>query len=94
MPLLQVFSQGFIISRDGARKGLNANKNTNIMPSINVDPKTKAWIQLISLAVGTGSAITGTTYAGGCKLWVAILAGIGSAGSAVFHAVSDSPNDK
>lgn len=64
------------------------------MPSINVDPKTKAWIQLISLAVGGGSAITGTTYAGGCKLWVAVFAGLGAAGSAVYHAVSDSPNDK
>ncbi len=63
-------------------------------PQIQLDAKTKAWVQLLALAIGTGSAITGTTYAGGCKLWVAILAGLGAAGSAVYHAISDSPNDK
>jgi hypothetical protein len=64
------------------------------MPQINFDPKTRAWIQLISLALGTGAAITGTTIAGGCNLWIAILAGVGAAGSAGGHALTESPNDK
>ena len=64
------------------------------MPNIQLDPKTKAWIQLITLAIGEGGVIVGSTYAGGCKLWVAILAGLAAAGKSVYHAVSDSPNDK
>ena len=63
------------------------------MPNIQLDPKTKAWIQLLALAIGTGCAIGGASYAGGCKPWVAVVAGLGAAGSAIFHAVSDSPND-
>ena len=63
------------------------------MPNIQLDPKTKAWVQLITLTIGEAAAITGTTYAGGCKLWVAILAGVAAAGKSIYHAVSDSPND-
>jgi len=64
------------------------------MPNIQLDPKTKAWVMLVAIAIGTGCTITGTTYAGGCKLWVAILAGVGAAGSAIVHSLTDSPNDK
>ena len=64
------------------------------MPTINFDPKTRAWIQLIALAVGTGLTFTGTSIAGGCNKWVAIALGVGAAGSAVGHALADSPNDK
>lgn len=62
------------------------------MPAIELQPQTKAWIQLIALAIGTGCAIGGTSYAGGCKPWVAAITGFGAAGSAIYHAVSDSPN--
>lgn len=64
------------------------------MPQIDLSPSTKAWIQLIALTVGEAAAVTGTAYAGGCKFWVAILTGLGSAGLSVYHAVSDAPADK
>ena len=64
------------------------------MPNIQLDPKTKAWVMLFTLAIGTGCAIGVTSYAGGCKPWIAALTGIGAAGSAVYHALNDSPKDK
>lgn len=58
------------------------------------DPKTKAWILLVSLVTGTGIAAAATAYAGGAKLGWAIAIGIGVAGSNVYHALSASPSDK
>ncbi len=62
--------------------------------SMNFDDKTKAWILLIALVIGTGGTVTITTYLGGATLWVAILAGIGTGASNVYHALNDSPSDK
>ena len=56
-------------------------------------PQTKAWIKLVTVAVSTGAAVTTATAAGGCKLWISILTGVGASASAIFHAVSDSPNE-
>lgn len=55
---------------------------------------TKEWIKLFALTIGTGSAVTVTSYAGGSKLWVAILCGIGTGMTNVYHALSDKPGDK
>ena len=62
--------------------------------SMEFDPKTKAWIQLIALVLGTGAAVTITTFLGGAKLWVAILAGLGTGASNVYHALNESPKEK
>ena len=59
-----------------------------------MSPATKEWIKLICQVIGTGSAVTISTYAGGCKLWVAILAGVGTGAQNVWNRLSDSPNDK
>ncbi len=45
------------------------------------------------MVVGTGSGITITTYLGGAKLWIAILAGVGTGATNVYHALNSSPND-
>jgi hypothetical protein len=58
------------------------------------DEKTKAWLMLITLVVGTGATVTITTYLGGAKLWVSVLAGLGTGASNVYHALNDSPKDK
>lgn len=57
-------------------------------------PETKEWVKLISLVIGTGSAVTITTYLGGAKLWIAIVAGMGTGASNVYHALSESPKNK
>lgn len=56
-------------------------------------PAQKAWLKLLALAIGTGSVVTITTYKGGCELWVAILAGCGTACTNIYHALSDAPTD-
>lgn len=56
-------------------------------------PKQTAWIKLIALALGTGCAAAGTSYAAGAKIWGVILVGVGTAASAVYHSLSPSPND-
>lgn len=61
---------------------------------MNFSPRTKSWIVLISIALGTGCAIGGGAYAGGAKPGYCIVLGVGAAASAVGHAVMSSPNDK
>ena len=58
---------------------------------MNFDATTKAWILLITLVIGTGAAVTITTYLGGAKLWVSILAGLGTGATNVCHALSEKP---
>jgi hypothetical protein len=58
---------------------------------MNFTERQKAWLKLISLVVGTGAAVTATSYMGGCKVWVAVLVGVGTAGSNVYHALTDAP---
>lgn len=64
------------------------------MANINVSPKAKAWLQLISLVIGTGAAAGGTAYAGGCNKWLAAIIGLGVGASNVYTALGDSPQDK
>ena len=56
-------------------------------------PTQKAWIKLICLVIGTGSAACVASYLGGAKLWVSILVGVGTGATNVYHAISDNPND-
>lgn len=54
-------------------------------------PSTKEIIKLICIVFATGSRITVSSYAGGAKLWVAILCGLGTGATNVMHALQDSP---
>lgn len=56
-----------------------------------MSPNTKEWIRLIALLFGTGSVITVGAYEGGSKVWIAILLGLGTAGSNIYHAFSPKP---
>lgn len=55
---------------------------------------TKEWIKLIALIFGTGAAVIVTSVAGGMKTWLAVLMGLGVAGTNVFHAMSEKPGEK
>jgi hypothetical protein len=59
---------------------------------MNFTDKTKAWILLITLVLSTGAVITVTSYEGGAKLWVAILLGLATGATNVYHALSAGPN--
>jgi hypothetical protein len=61
---------------------------------MNFSPQAKAWIMLVTLALGTGSSITVASHAGGADLWISILCGVGTAASNIYHALSESPKDK
>lgn len=61
---------------------------------MNFDPATKAWLQLITLVLGTGIACGVTAYLGGSSKGVAFLCGLGTAATNVYHALSESPKDK
>lgn len=54
-----------------------------------VSSNTKEWVKLISLVIGTGSAVTVTSYLGGAKLWIAILCGLGTGATNVYHALKE-----
>jgi pantothenate kinase type III len=52
-----------------------------------------AWLKLLTLVIGSGSAVTVTSFLGGAKLWIAILCGLGTGMTNVYHALADSPQD-
>jgi hypothetical protein len=54
-------------------------------------PHQMAWIKLLSLVIGSAALVTATAEQGGCKWWIAVLLGIGTAGNNVYHALSDPP---
>jgi len=58
---------------------------------MNFTPQQKAWILLVSLIVGSSATVIVTSFLGGAKIWVAVLLGIGTAGTNVYHALSKSP---
>jgi pantothenate kinase type III len=51
----------------------------------------KEWIKIIALVIGSGSAVTVTSAVGGAKLWIAILCGLGTGMTNLYHAMSDKP---
>lgn len=61
---------------------------------MNFSPTVKAWIQLISLVLGTGTGVAVTAYLGGAKPMIAFLCGLGTAASSVYHALTESPATK
>lgn len=61
---------------------------------MNFSAQTKAWILLVALIFGTSSGTVVTAYLGGAKVWVAVLLGLGVAGTNVYHALSERPQDK
>ncbi len=61
---------------------------------MNFTPTTKAWLQLISLTLGTGTGVGVTAYLGGSKWPIALLCGLGTAATNVYHALTDSPRDR
>ena len=61
---------------------------------MNFSPKTKAWILLISLVLGSSIGVGVTAFLGGSSPWVAALLGLGTGMTNLYHALSDSPEDK
>lgn len=61
---------------------------------MNFDPKTKAWIQLVCLVLGTAAGVGYTAFLSGASVVGACVCGFGSAFMQVYHAISDSPKDK
>ena len=61
---------------------------------MNFPPKVKAWIQLIAIVLGTGIGVGTTAFLGGSNWIVAFLCGLGTGATNVYHALSDSPQDK
>lgn len=61
---------------------------------MNFSAQTKAWILLVCLVLMSGGAVFMTSYEGGAKLWLAIVAGLITASSNVYHALAASPADK
>lgn len=61
---------------------------------MNFSPQVKAWIQLITLVLGTGITVGMTAFLGGAHWVAAVLVGLGTGATNVYHAVSESPKDK
>lgn len=61
---------------------------------MNFSPSVKAWLQLITLVIGTGTGVGVTAYLGGAKPFIAFLCGLGTGASSVYHALSESPQEK
>ena len=60
---------------------------------MNFSPKVKSWLLLITLVFSSGGAVTLTAIMGGSKLGLAILAGLITGTTNVYHALANSPND-
>jgi hypothetical protein len=61
---------------------------------MNFSPTVKAWIQLITLTLGTGIATGYTAFLTGASPVGAFIVGLGTGATNVYHALSDSPKDK
>lgn len=60
---------------------------------MNFSPHVKAWIQLISLVLGTGCGVGYTAFLSGATPLGAAICGLGTAFTNVYHALKDSPKD-
>lgn len=56
-----------------------------------MNQNTKDWIKLVALLIGSGAAVTVTSAVGGAKLWIAILCGVGTGCTNLYHALSEKP---
>ncbi len=61
---------------------------------MNFPPLVRAWLLLITLALGAGITFGMTAFLGGCTPWVAFFGGIGTAMTNVYHALAASPKEK
>ncbi len=61
---------------------------------MNFSPQVKAWILLISLVLGTGIGVGMTAFLGGSNWIVALICGLGTGATNVYHALSESPKGR
>jgi hypothetical protein len=61
---------------------------------MNFSPQVKAWLQLITLVLGTGIGVGVTAFLGGSHWVIATLCGLGTGATNVYHALSESPKAK
>lgn len=61
---------------------------------MNFPPHIKAWLQLITLAVGSGTGVGVTAFLGGASPWIAFFCGLGTGMTNVYHALAASPKEK
>ena len=61
---------------------------------MNFSSETKAWIQLVSLVLGTGIGIGVTSFLGGANPWVAVLCGLATGATNVYHALTETPKNQ
>lgn len=59
---------------------------------MNFSPQQKAWILLLTLIFSAGGGVFLTSYLGGAKIWLAIVSGLITASSSVFHALNKPPS--
>lgn len=61
---------------------------------MNFPPIVRAWLMLITLAVGSGIAFGLLSFVGGCSPWVAALGGLGTGLTNVYHNLAAAPKEK
>jgi hypothetical protein len=61
---------------------------------MNFTPQVKAWILLVTLVLGTGIATGYAAFLTGSHWTGALIVGLGTGATNVYHALSDSPKDK
>lgn len=61
---------------------------------MNFSPQIKAWILLTALVLSSGITMGVTAFLGGADWRVAVLIGLGTGATNVYHALSESPKDK
>lgn len=61
---------------------------------MNFSPSVKAWILLITLTLSTGGGVGLVAYNGGSHWGYAILCGLITGATNVYHALSSSPKEK
>lgn len=61
---------------------------------MNFSPAIKAWILLVCLVISTGGGVFLTSFLGGSSWPLALVAGLITSASNVYHALSQSPKDK
>lgn len=61
---------------------------------MNFSPAVRAWLLLICLIISSGGAVGMTTFLGGAKWPIAVITGVITGVTNLYHALSQSPKDK
>lgn len=61
---------------------------------MNFPPIVRAWLMLITLAIGTGTGVGYTAFLSGAGPWGSFFCGLGTAMTNVYHALAASPKEK